>query len=182
MKLNAMRCPSCGGPIKTNIQGRSHVFCTYCGQQILLDDERVVKTVNINKTVHKRYTDDAEIIKEINKDKKDKRSWIFIILLFVLSFAIAIIPNLIIMYNERSAVEDGKISAGFYRDLIGEDYKTVEAHFEAAGFTDIELIETDVSVLDFSDGKVKTISIGGNTRFDSTDYFEPDTKVVISYH
>ena len=85
--------------------------------------------------------------------------------------------------DESEADKQGKISAGYYKDLIGEDYQAVEAHFRAAGFTDIELIDQDDSGLAFwKDGKVTLISVGGNTSFSSTDYFSPDTKVIISYH
>ena len=85
--------------------------------------------------------------------------------------------------NEKKAISEGKINAGDYRDLIGQDYKTVKAHFEAAGFTNIELIDLDDAGLAlWKNEKVEIISIGGDTSFDSTDFFEPDTKVVISYH
>ena len=67
--------------------------------------------------------------------------------------------------------------------MVGEDYKTVEAHFESAGFTNIELIDlNDSGVTFWNNEKVESISVGGNTRFNSSDYFQPDTKVVISYH
>ena len=54
---------------------------------------------------------------------------------------------------------------------------------QAAGFTNIELIDLDDSGLAFwTEDKVDTISVGGDTSFESTDWFDPDTKVVISYH
>ena len=81
------------------------------------------------------------------------------------------------------AQHEGKINAGYYKDLVGEKYETVEAHFEAAGFTNIELIDLDDAGISFwKNGEVEIISVGGNTSFDSADWFEPDTRVVISYH
>ena len=75
------------------------------------------------------------------------------------------------------------LKVGYYKDLVGEDYKTVEAHFKAAGFTNIELIDlNDAGIAFWNEGKVETISVGGDTSFDSYDYFDPNTKVVISYH
>lgn len=72
--------------------------------------------------------------------------------------------------NERSAEKQGKISAGYSSDLVGEDYEVVEAHLRAAGFTNIELIDLDdAGILFWRDGKVAMISIGGVTDFDSTD-------------
>lgn len=99
---------------------------------------------------------------------------------------LALIPILIfggLFLNKAVNKGSGKINAGYYRDLVGEDYKTVEAHFEAAGFTNIELIDLDdAGIVFWRNDKVETISIGGNTQFESTDWFDPDTKVVISYH
>ena len=74
--------------------------------------------------------------------------------------------------NKVVAQHEGKINAGYYKDLIGKDYETVEAHFEAAGFTNIELIDLDDSGLAFwNEGKVDTISVGGDTDFESSDWF-----------
>ena len=40
MKTKTLKCPSCGASIDVDIQGRDSVFCSYCGQQIQLDDEK----------------------------------------------------------------------------------------------------------------------------------------------
>lgn len=64
-----------------------------------------------------------------------------VLVCFVIMIGMYVIPSWIMNMNEKKAVSEGKISAGYYRDLIGEDYKTVEAHFESAGFTNIELID-----------------------------------------
>ena len=39
-----------------------------------------------------------------------------------------------------------------------------------------------VNIWLIKDGKVKNISVGGDTSFDSGDWFDPNTTVVISYH
>lgn len=192
MKLHKLTCPNCSGTLDMDIaKGTTSVFCPYCGQQFLLDDEKkeytINKNININKSIHNRYTDDAEVIKAINQEKENKRStWVPLIaiaILMIMSISCFLIPGLIERLTEQAAIDNGKISAGYYKDLLDEDYKTVEAHFIAAGFTNIELIDLNDSGLAFwTDGKVKTISVGGDTSFDSYDYFYPDTKVVISYH
>ena len=85
--------------------------------------------------------------------------------------------------EQNQAEREGKISAGYYEDWIDQDYQTVVAHLEAAGFTNIEVIDLDDYGLAFwNDGKVEMISVGGNTSFSSSDYFYPDTKVVITHH
>lgn len=188
MKIHKLCCPNCNGILNMKISGNtSSVFCPYCGQQFMLDNEKkeytINKNINVNKNIHKRYTDDAEVIKAINKDKEDKRTYLMLLFCFALLIGIAVIPSWIMNINEKKATSEGMINAGFYRDLIGKDYKTVEAHFESAGFTNIELIDLDDSGLAvWKNEKVETISIGGDTKFDSTDFFDPNTKVVISYH
>ena len=152
-------------------------------ERVRIEKKKERKAININKTVHNRYTDDAEVERVKVDDKKDKRSWIFLAVLWGALALIIIGVNLYFTLAPKVAESQGKISAGYYRDLIGEDYEMVEAHFEAAGFTNIELIDLDDAGLAFwNEGKVKTISVGGDTSFESTDYFDPDTKVVISYH
>lgn len=188
MKIHKLSCPNCNGILNMTIANNtSSVFCPYCGQQFIVDDEKkeyiINKNININKNIHKRYTDDAEVIKAINKDKEDKRNYLMFLVLFAILIGMVAIPSCIMNMNEKKAISEGKINAGFYQDLIGEDYKTVEAHFESAGFTNIELIDlNDAGLAIWKNEKVETISIGGNTSFDSTDFFDPDTKVVISYH
>lgn len=74
------------------------------------------------------------------------------------------------------------ITAGYSSSLVGENYQTVVAHFEAAGFTDIQVIDlNDAGLAFWNDNKVSTISIGGDTYFDENDYYWPNTRVVISY-
>ena len=187
MKAKTLKCPSCGAAIDVDIQGRDSVFCSYCGQQIQLDNEKreftYNKNVNVTKTIHKRYTDDADVIRAKNEASNDSRDFKQLLIFFGIGF---LIPALILgglFLNKTISQAQGKISAGYYKDLIGEDYKTVEAHFKAAGFTNIELIDLDDSGVAFwNDGKVTTISVGGDTDFESIDWFAPDTKVVISYH
>ena len=188
MKIRKLNCPNCNGTLDMDIaKGTTSVFCPYCGQRVYLDDGKreytVNKNININETVHKRYTNDAEVIKANNAEKENKRSWIAAIVIFALALCALATPAIVIGINESIATNDGKISAGWYKDLLGQDYKTVEAHFEAAGFTNIQLIDlNDAGIAFWNDGKVETISIGGDTSFDSTDFYDPDTKVVISYH
>lgn len=184
LKIHKLNCPNCNGSLEMEIaEGTSSVFCPYCGQKFLLDDERKEYTLNINKTIHKRYTNDSEIIKAKLKDKENKRSWIALLICAIIAIGIPFGMMFKYEIEEKIAINEGKINAGYYLDLIGEDYKTVEAHFKSAGFTNIELVDlNDSGVAFWKDGEVSTISVGGNTNFDSIDWFETNTKVVISYH
>lgn len=144
MKLNKLTCPNCNAQLNIKLEnGKEEIFCSYCGQKFLIDDEEKMINININKST----VDEAKIIREKNKEK------------------------------------EGKISAGSYIELIGKDYKSVAAHLKAAGFTNIELIDlNDSEIMFWNNGKVETISIGGNTSFDTTSYFNKDIKIIISYH
>ena len=194
MKANKITCPYCGGNILSDIKGRDSVYCTYCGQKIFLDDEKIEVTINknirieknINKNIHTRHTDDADVIRAKTADRESKHSWVGWAVLIILYFIFMGILHYMAGEGDRIAEKakaDGLVSAGSYEELIDEDYKTVVAHFESAGFTNIEVIDLDDSGLAFwRNEKVKIISVGGDTSFGTDDWFSPDTKVVISYH
>lgn len=187
MRFKKLNCPCCEGSIVVDIEGQKNVFCSYCGQQILLDDEKreftFNKNISITKTIHKRYTDDAEVIKEINRAKEERRTSIGVLLYLIISVLLLSLMIAIPALNEAKNKSEGKICAGYYGDLVGEDYRTVEAHFRSAGFINIELINLDdAGIMFWNKGKVETISVGGDTSFNGDDWFAPDTKVVIAYH
>lgn len=181
MKLRVLKCPECRANLEVE-EDRAFCYCQYCGCKILLEEDKNETTINEN--IHKRYTDDAAILREINKEKKDKRDTT-VGLIAGLGIPLAIILAIVFYFVGGGAIakSQGKIQAGYYKDLIGQSYETVVAHFEAAGFTDIELIDLDDSGVAFwNNGKVEMISVGGDTDFETMDWFFPDTKVVISYH
>ena len=180
MRIIELTCPNCKGSLEMKISDvTKSAYCPYCGQRFLIDDEKKEYTININRKI----TDEAAILREVNNDKKDKRDsrQIFIILGVLLIIPVLILS--ILFFNNSINQSQGKINAGYYKDLIGKDYEVVEAHFEAAGFTNIELVDLDDAGLAFwIEGKVDTITVGGNTSFETIDWFDPSTKVVISYH
>lgn len=189
MSIKRFVCPHCNATNKVDMPDGARLFCSYCGSEIVSDSNETKKTININKnininkSIHNRITDDADIIRANTESKKEKYdflgSFIAIGIIAVIAFLIWLGPVISNSVNKNA----GKIKAGFHGDLIGENYQSVEAHFESAGFTNIELIDLDDSGVAFwKEGKVETISVGGKTSFDSLDWFDPDTKVVISYH
>lgn len=184
MKLNKISCPNCGGVIKSDIKDRTFVFCNYCGYQIEVDREinETIFTNNIN--IHNRYTNDAEVIHEQNEYKlKISENKISLIILAII-LTIAIIPPIyLFIINPIAAKCQGKISAGNYYDYVDKDYKTVKATLKGAGFTNIEVIDrNDYGLLFWQDDEVTSVSIGGNSKFESTDYFKKNAKVVITHH
>ena len=134
--------------------------------------------------LHRDHTwEDFEVVESGDSPISDKR---LILLVIVCLLLVASIVSVAVITNnnaEKIAISQGKINAGVYTDLVGMDYQSVEAHFRATGFTNIELVHLDdPGIGGWKDGKVKTISIGGNMKFDSEDWFDPDTWVIISYN
>ena len=206
-------CPSCGDELNDQWGFNKYDddwTCSSCGTKLyhdycddgyeILEAEEIKKTTthyssafrpSTSATYSPSHTSNtrkssnnspAHSVQQASARKKDS-SWIAIIVCFVIALSIPFGMMLKFEIEEKNALSEGKINAGYYEDLIGEDYKTVEAHFRSAGFTNIELIDlNDSGILFWKDGKVETISIAGNTTFESTDWFDPNCKVVISYH
>lgn len=188
MKLRVLKCPECGANLEVE-EGRTSCYCQYCGCKIVFDDEKREMTINKNIQVtknishSKRYINEADIIRAKSAASKDSRAFKQVMILWGVLLLIPIAISFGLFLNKFIAQSEGKLNAGYYKDLIGQSYETVVAHFEAAGFTDIELIDLDDSGIAFwNNGKVEMISVGGNTDFETIDWFSPDTKVVISYH
>lgn len=188
MKLYTLKCPECGASVGIE-EGQRSCRCPYCQCKLFFDDGKQKMTLDQKVYIHKdiirtkRYVNDAEVIREMEKARENRRGWIANVLLFIILFGVCVLSISSYESKQKANRDAGKIHAGYYKDLIGEDYQTVEAHFRAAGFSNIELIDlNDSGILFWTDEKVKTISVGGDTDFDSGDWFEPTTKVVISYH
>ena len=187
MKTTILKCPSCGGSITAEIAGRSYVYCNYCGEKIHIDDKKNEYTYNYNirveKNIHKQITDDAEIIKARYKDKEDRRSYILIIGMFVFALIILLLSYVIPQINKNTAIRQGKIQAGFYRDYIDQNYEAIEKQFHAAGFTNIEIIDlNEPGLFGTKKNKIKSVSIAGDSSFDSGDWFYPSDIVIISHY
>ena len=123
MKATTMKCPSCGGDLTVDASGREFVFCNYCGEQIYLDiDKRTINinhSVRIDKRVHKRITDDAEIVKAKMSDRGDKRMWILLLIMLLVAVGFIVSPKI----SGNIARSQGKIQAGFYRDYLNKKYE-----------------------------------------------------------
>ncbi len=186
MKISNIKCPNCGANINVDVSKQKTIFCTYCGQQLEVDNgvKEMTYTKNINKNVnvHNRYTNDADVIREENKNKKIKYDTIQILICFAIILLCGFGPSIKMKISKAINQSEGKISAGYYKDFEGENYQYVKSTLESAGFINIELIDLDDQGLFKKDGEVTSISVGGNTSFDSLDYFDKDVKVVITYH
>lgn len=182
MKLKVFKCPECNATLDID-ENRKTCFCSYCGAKIVVDDEKVeyTYTKNINKTT--KIVDESKIVESNNKRNSEKSTNIMITVMLLILIMIPVSIFGVEYFKEKKEVQQGKVQVGSYEDLIGKDYKTVEEHFKSAGFTNIKLINLKDSGIKFWEkGEVETISIAGNNKFYSEDYFFKDDEVVISYH
>lgn len=191
MKLTRITCPSCNAEINLDVTNRKTVFCSYCGSQIAIDDgnRTFTRNINVNKsvTVHKVYTDEARIEEARAFEKENEREHKETIVAFIfagLAFLVIILIGLFSFWGEKKAVSDGKIQVGFsYSEFTGKDYRSAIETLEAQGFTNITTIDLNDAGLFFKkENTIEKVTIDGKESFSSTDYYFPDSKIVITYH
>ena len=191
MRMHKLTCPNCNGQLKMEINNKNNqIFCPYCGQSFLLDDEKkeevVTKNININKTITNRTIDDAKIIREKSKaqeranDDKFMNFFTIISIVFILIFGFITLANN--AKTEQKKIESGMISVGSISDFEGEHYEFVVAQFKSMGFENIETIDLNDSNIFNKENTVETVSIGGDSSFTSYDYFSKADQIIISYH
>ncbi|WP_026495400.1 hypothetical protein [Butyrivibrio sp. WCD3002] len=187
-KIDKLSCPSCGAGINMDIQGRKTLFCPFCGSQFSVDDGERVYTHNIN--IHKRYTDDAAVEKEIRKDRENARqNKAAIFALIILSILLVLIfVDLRWWAMSDDVAERNNIDAGLIKvgqassDMEGKKYHVVEEQLKSAGFTNITEIDLDDAGWLKKEDTIESITINGEASFSSDKYFSPDAKVIITYH
>ena len=182
MKLSQISCPSCGGIIKADLSKQKYIFCAYCGHQLEVDNgvKETIITNNIN--INNRYTNDADIIRAKAESEKGKNDIKVGLLGFGLIFFAIFVASLFLIIPAIIGGLSGKTSMGNHSDYEGKNYQYVQSTFEAAGFTNIKLIDLKDEGLFVKDGEVTNVSVGGNAKFESIDYFSKDDTVVITYH
>ena len=189
MRLEQLNCPSCGASIQLDLNGKKMFFCPYCGNQFAVDNGDRTYTPNIN--IHKRYTNDADVEKWIVEDRENERKhkiekgiWIGVAIFFVFYFILTGVLILKEAGDEKKSIDAGKIQVGQSSDdLEGKKYQAVEAILDSAGFKNITTIDLeDAGWFKNKEDTVESVSIGGDSSFSSSDYFDPDEKVIISYH
>ncbi len=194
MKLKKLSCPSCGANINMELEDRKTVFCPFCGNQFAID--RGETTSNIN--FHARFTNDANVMKEIKEDRENERqakdrkmSLLFSFAMFVLMFSVsfglfgmASCSEQKTHQNEQSAIASGMKKTGRSSDEFeGMKFQAVTAELELVGFTNISTIDlNDAGLFKNKKDTIERVTIDGKTSFSSSDYFPPDAQIVITYH
>lgn len=133
MKLQALKCPNCDGILNMDVEKKDFIFCPYCGQKFMLDDEKkeytINKNININKNVtHTNQTyNEADVIREKTALTKEKMSWVFIIggfiFIFLIIGGVSLFGNLGVKQEEKRLQE---LVNEIMIDIENEDYDTAE--------------------------------------------------------
>lgn len=78
MKLASIKCPECGAALERK-EGRTQMFCEYCGAKVVFDDiaffKEETKTARFNKvidTAKELYYDHAEREEQSRKASEEK--------------------------------------------------------------------------------------------------------------
>ena len=206
-----MKCPNCEANIQINEEDNRILFCQYCGNQLFFDDgirrsehRRIVehKTVIVDKAEIKKSDNNCRIrMRELDSEddwrKSYNRSQKFYILFPVIIFSFILIFELVegvsgcVRNNKQDKLRaemelQGKISAGYYSEYIGKNYKAVINDLTEKGFTNIETLDLNdaggFSIFAVEEDTIDSISIKGNKEFSEKDYFNPDDKIFICYH
>lgn len=189
MKLEKICCPSCGANIDMDIKGRENIFCPFCGSQISIENGNVTITKNIN--INKRYTNDAEVEREKAKDKENERNhkeykWTMIglAIFLVLGFCFIGLMGKSEEWKTQKAIDAGMIQIGQSSDdMEGKKYTGVVEKLKTSGFTNITTIDLDdAGLIKNRKDTIESVSINGDTSFYESDYFAPDSKIIVSYH
>ena len=221
--VNSIKCPACGAALPIE-EGRTQMFCSYCGTKILINNENEYIYRHIDEAGIKQAETDRMIrMRELEMEEKEKcyekKKLLVIVGTIGIMFVIGIIGILFdkdalgiclmlgLLFAEFSyfhyddkrdkdnekkekAFELSNLRAGRIRpaqsaeDFEDKDVNYVEQTLRSCGFINISTIPMNdlTTGLFTKPGKVEEISISGNTEFESSDWFSPSDRVVISYH
>lgn len=190
MKMTSITCPTCGAGIKIDIKGRDAIFCPYCGSQIVFGDDITI-THNIN--INTRHTEDAEIERERRIDRQNEREhkefagvMLGLMLFLILCFGLLVFLTFKEDADDKKAIAEGKIQIGISSYDIEKDkpkYQGVVSQLEASGFSNITVIDLDdAGIFTKKADTIDSISVDGDTSFSSDHYYDPEVKIIISYH
>lgn len=195
MKLENVECPVCGAGLDMNINNTNTIFCPYCGSQLVVDRNESVTTKKIiiqkEIKIHTRYTDDADVLEAKLKDKQNERKYkykkIYILGSLLCLSILAFWMGIIVIFDkaeEKKAISSGQIKVGMSSsDLEGKKYEGIKEKLEAQGFSNITLIDLQDADMDENEpDTIESVTINGDVHFYSTKYYDPDAKIIISYH
>ena len=109
MRLQQLKCPNCEGTLELKVQGDKEIFCPYCGQAFLPEENAF--TYNENKNINKKYNlsfghqkTDNQINKEAElemlKEENRMTAWKFKMLFLLIIIALGLLFfTLLVLYG-----------------------------------------------------------------------------------
>ena len=203
MKVYKVICPSCKAELNIE-KSKEYVKCEYCGSKVFLEDG--TKKVEVTKNINKSTKDETKIkeieskerIKlkqmELEEERKMKIAKIVIISIIgisVLFFSIKLISKAYESINdwyeerqlnkERESQSQIPVSAEEAKEI---HYTELVERLKNAGFTNIKTMPIEDLVFGVltKDGEVENITINGNSSFYKGEWFEKNSKILITYH
>ncbi len=169
VKFNSAKCPECGASLPVE-EGRTQIFCSYCGAKILITneneyiyrhiDEAAVKQAETNRIVELKRLEMAEKKREAKRKKAKLKILISLVLAivgvlmlvkgnvesvrlsgYILIMVIALIWLLPTNEDNDDDDYDGKVKVPYgVADFERKSYVAIEAIFKSAGFTNIQCV------------------------------------------
>ena len=196
MKLLVLSCPNCKGELEIKVKDQQFIFCPYCGEKFILDDEKkeytinknihIKKDINVTKNYNYNSYDEADVIRAKTEAREKRNGWKFLIGLLIF-----LVVDMVVLYilfdmsdkEEQAKIDAGMISAGEHGDYEGENYEAVVEQLTTLGFTNIKAVDLDDAGIKFwKDEKVESVSVGGDNYFFEGDLFNPNSPVIVTYH
>lgn len=188
MKIIMLKCPNCGATLEYD---KKTMYCAYCGEKMLLDDE--AKNINFTYSkfdearIKENETKERVRLKELENQEKEKvRKHITKVGAMIAEAVFTLILVGMFLFDfgiEKPDVDIIKIPSSS-KEYKGDNYEQVLRELKDIGFTDIEVIMQEDLVLGLftKDGSIERISIGGDHDFRAGDIFLKDEHVIITYH
>ena len=105
METKKIDCPYCGAYIDADIENRKMVYCTYCGKQILLENNsnetNINQKISVTQNVNHRVTNDADILREKNRHKER-----IIIIPIICAIIAIIVGGAVYLYSGKGISEN----------------------------------------------------------------------------
>lgn len=87
-------------------------------------------------------------------------------------------------WDSKKAIEAGEIQIGISSsDMEGKKYQGIIEQLEEIGFVNIKTIDMDdAGIFTNRSDTIERVTIDGTSSFSASEYFNPDSKIIISFH
>ncbi len=196
MNCIKINCQNCHESFDLNLDDMQH-FCPYCGSKLLFDSNQIKhiysrkeKSSYIEEKFRceqeKTKRTQLELAYQERKETQDREIYLKILTgcAAIMLFFIGLLFSM-----ERKELREHRINNELQltvssEELVNKNYQDVAQIFRSAGFENIELIQKDDLWLGIlkKDGTVESVSINGDSLFESGEWVSSDAIIKITYH